>query len=420
MPTNNPRLVQRCGMSNYYNEFDPKAAAWLKQLIVDGHIPKGEVDERSITEVRPADLDGFRQCHFFAGIAGWSRALQLAGVDPDFPLWTGSCPCPPFSCAGKKKSCPQCSARSLLPHPFRTGVFACCECGHEWSADHRHLWPEFYRLIKEHRPPIIFGEQVAGPDGEIWLAGVRACLEIEGYGVGASDLCSASVGAPNIRQRLYWLAESRCSSDELRGRSRAPLAAPGETQGETQQRERSGNATGDGRTDGGLAVAGGEQVDASAALRLHADTRGRCGESDFKLGQPDGIGCEQRRESTAPARHGSSVEPASWDGVDRLGDTDAKGLEERPQSEGNLTMGNEGATVVAPGLGGGFWDDWRIVHFTDGKTRRLKPGIEPLAPRISGDLDLLRAYGNSINPYVAKEFVCACFEALEHLKTEIR
>lgn len=55
-------------MANYYNEFDPKAAAWLKQLIVDGLIPKGEVDERSIAEVRPADLVGFRQCHFFAGI----------------------------------------------------------------------------------------------------------------------------------------------------------------------------------------------------------------------------------------------------------------------------------------------------------------------------------------------------------------
>jgi len=53
---------------NYYNEFDPKAAAWLRQLIADGLIPPGRVDERSICDVQPGDLDGFIQCHFFAGM----------------------------------------------------------------------------------------------------------------------------------------------------------------------------------------------------------------------------------------------------------------------------------------------------------------------------------------------------------------
>lgn len=61
---------------NYYNEFDPKAAAALKQLIVDGLIPQGDVDDRSITEVTPSDLAGYTQCHFFAGIGGWSSALH--------------------------------------------------------------------------------------------------------------------------------------------------------------------------------------------------------------------------------------------------------------------------------------------------------------------------------------------------------
>ena len=32
----------------YYNEFDPMAAAWLRELIKAGLIPDGEVDERSI------------------------------------------------------------------------------------------------------------------------------------------------------------------------------------------------------------------------------------------------------------------------------------------------------------------------------------------------------------------------------------
>jgi len=80
-------------MSAYYNEFDPKAAAWLRELIKAGLIADGEVDERSIVDVRAVDLRGFRQCHFFAGIGGWSYALRLAGWSDDRAAWTGSCPC---------------------------------------------------------------------------------------------------------------------------------------------------------------------------------------------------------------------------------------------------------------------------------------------------------------------------------------
>ena len=64
---------------NYYNEFDPKAANWLCELIRCREIPDGVVDTRSITDVSPSDLEGFAQHHFFAGIGGWSLALRLAG-----------------------------------------------------------------------------------------------------------------------------------------------------------------------------------------------------------------------------------------------------------------------------------------------------------------------------------------------------
>lgn len=179
---------------SYYNEFDPYAAQWLRNLIAAGHIAPGDVDERSIVDVRPDDLAGYDQCHFFAGIGGWSRALRLAGWPDDRPVWTGSCPCQPFSAAGKRK-----------------GV-----------EDHRHLWPEFRRLIAECNPPVVFGEQVASADGRDWLSGVRADLEDLGYAVGAADLCAAGVGAPHIRQRLWWVADAgreRCDGVDtlLRG-----------------------------------------------------------------------------------------------------------------------------------------------------------------------------------------------------------
>src|SRR5579859_7846917 len=162
-----------------YNEIEPFAVKWLRALIEAGHLPHGQVDDRPIQELKGSDV-AVEIAHFFTGIGGWPLALQLAGWPDDAPVWTGSCPCQPFSAAGKRGG----------------------------TSDPRHLWPEFRRLIAECRPPTIFGEQVASKDGREWLAGVRADLEDLGYAVGAADLCAASAGAPHIRQRLFWVADA--------------------------------------------------------------------------------------------------------------------------------------------------------------------------------------------------------------------
>ena len=165
---------------NYYNEFNPKMAAWLRQLMEDGHIPIGDVDERSIKDVSPDDLSGYTQCHFFAGIGGWAYALKLAGWPEDRPIWTASCPCQPFSAPGLGLG----------------------------TDDPRHLWPEFLRLKKSKFPSVAIGEQVAGEAGGGWLAGVQTDVEAMGDQFAAADLCAASCGAPHKRQRLFWLAYS--------------------------------------------------------------------------------------------------------------------------------------------------------------------------------------------------------------------
>ncbi len=215
---------------NYYNEFNPKAAAWLRELIRQKQIPEGVVDERSITEVQPDDLVGYTQCHFFAGIAGWSLALRLAGWPEDKPVWTGSCPCQPFSCAGKG-----------------LGI-----------NDERHLWPEFARLITKRSPATIFGEQVASKDGREWLTGIRVDLEALGYAVGAADLCAASVGAPHIRQRLFWMAHATSGGrGEQRGTER-----PGSV----------GHINGGGAADGlADAESNGREVRADLHGKLHRE-----------------------------------------------------------------------------------------------------------------------------------------------------
>ena len=82
-------------MATYYNEIDPQAAQWLRNLIAAGHLPDGDVDTRSIEDVHPHEIRGYTQAHFFAGIGGWPLALRLAGWPDDRPVWTGSCPCFP-------------------------------------------------------------------------------------------------------------------------------------------------------------------------------------------------------------------------------------------------------------------------------------------------------------------------------------
>jgi len=181
----------------FYNEIGPHAAAWLRNLIAAGHIAPGVVDERSIVDLDPAELAGYTQCHFFAGIGVWSYALRLAGWPDDRPVWTGSCPCQPFSAAGKGE-------------------------GHQ---DERHLWPAWFRLIGERRPATVFGEQVASADGLAWLDAVCTDVETEGYAIGAADLCAAGVGAPHIRQRLFFVADAaRLGHSRVEGGDARPHA----------------------------------------------------------------------------------------------------------------------------------------------------------------------------------------------------
>lgn len=175
-------------MKVYYNEFDPKAGEWLKILIEKKLIPDGVVDTRSIKDVRADDLQGFTQCHFFAGIGGWNYALELAGIDPSEPLWTGSCPCQPYSQAGKG----------------------------EGFEDERDLWPVWFNLIKECKPAKVFGEQVKRAIKHGWLDRVYADMESENYACGSIVLGAHSVDAPHQRQRLYFGCVSVSDSNMLR------------------------------------------------------------------------------------------------------------------------------------------------------------------------------------------------------------
>jgi DNA (cytosine-5)-methyltransferase 1 len=184
-------------MAAYYNEIDPYAAQWLRNLIAAGHIAPGDVDERSINDVKADDLKNYTQCHFFAGIGVWSHALRLAGWPDDRPVWTGSCPCQPFSAAGKQQG----------------------------TADNRHLWPVWAELIRQRKPAVVFGEQVEAAIRHGWLDLVQADLEGIGYAVAPVGIPAAGFGAPHIRQRLWFVADTEHAGSPRAGRQPQPEGA---------------------------------------------------------------------------------------------------------------------------------------------------------------------------------------------------
>ena len=381
-------------MKTYYNEFDPKAAAWLRELITGGHIPAGDVDTRSIVDVKPEDLYGYDQCHFFAGIGGWAYALQLAGWSG--PVWTGSCPCQPFSNAGSQRG----------------------------TADERHLWPQFARLIAKCQPPVVFGEQVASKAGREWLAGVRADLEGVGYAVGAADLCAAGVGAPHIRQRLFWVADT--DSPGLEGRRLPEL------------RERAGErAAGAGGDVGGVEVADGSGRQGHVLLVPSLPPRpskaggvGIAYSAGWVSGEPSAEG-SRHRSSSEPTGGARRVEYAPGDGrIERgsesggrspSGGRESCGMAHPHQGEcGRITDGKggkldrqttgweQGDSQPEPSrVDGGFWSSYELIPCRDGKVRRIEPRTFPLAHGVPGRVGLLRGYGNAIVPEVAAEFVSA-------------
>lgn len=336
---------------HYYNEFDKYAAQWLRNLIAAGHIAPGDVDDRSISDVRPSDLVGYTQCHFFAGIGGWSLALRLAGWPDDRPVWTGSCPCQPFSVAGQGAG----------------------------TADERHLWPHWFHLVRAQRPPVVFGEQVEAAIAHGWLDLVQDDLEGEGYAFAPIGLPAAGVGAPHIRQRLWFVADAVSA-----GRSQR-WAEP-----------RDGSATRNGSA-GQLAYNNnsGPQGREPVRQRTPECTTGS-GRVVGKLGVPDSTGPQSGWQAPETPRYRSATESAGqWD-------------DETVVHASGEQMGVPGRTWESRGTSPWFRCDW--LPCRDGKWRPVEPGTFPLAHGVSGRVGRLRAYGNAIVPQVAAEVIRAYME----------
>lgn len=349
----------------YYNEIDPFAAQWLRNLIAAGHIAPGEVDERSIEDVTPDDLRGFTQCHFFAGIGVWSHSLRLAGWPDDRPVWTGSCPCQPFSAAGKG----------------------------DGFADERHLWPHFFHLISECGPQHVFGEQVASGNANTWFDLVQADLEGVGYAFGLVPFTSAGIGAPHIRERAYWVANAGS------GRYDRRTAAAG-------QETRAGAGIAIGVGIGGLGNANVARLEGLSGNDCAAGREGATGPAAAPgvhdgLANTEGSGRRERIENIAGVRIGNAEEGAAG----------------RFAKHGGMV--NEFRPLEV----NGFWRDADWLFCRDGKWRPVEPGtfplvdgaaarlgrVEPGMARVasSNRVGRLKGYGNAINAQAAAAFIRA-------------
>ena len=346
----------------YYNEIDPHAAAWLRELIKQGLIAPGDVDERSIIDVKPADLMGYDQCHFFAGIGVWSYALRQAGWPDDKPVWTGSCPCQPFSTAGKGRG----------------------------KKDERHLWPEMFRLIGECKPDAVFGEQVGSKAGIDWLDDVQTDLERAGYTSGAVTFPACSIGSPHQRQRTYWVAQSELHEHKrkIAGGAGIPEAA------------KIGNRKG--ITFAGQSGGANTYVSSGMANSVSESSKRGTG----------GILREKTQVSSKGEFNGDMRVGLANDGEDGgLADNNEAGSqrrlpgrEDKERENINGHAGRDGS-ISRPAPTNGIWRDVDWLYCRDGKWRPVEPGTFPLANGAAERVGRLRGYGNAIVAEQAKIFI---------------
>ncbi|MDI1263884.1 MAG: DNA cytosine methyltransferase [bacterium] len=373
----------------YYNEHDKFAAAWLRNLIAAGHIAPGDVDERDIRDVRPVDLRGYTQCHFFAGIGVWSYALRRAGWPDRRPVWTWSEPCQPFSAAGR-------------------GLGA---------ADERYLRPHMHHLVRACRPVSCFGEQVASKDGLAWLDTLQSDMEGEDYTFGAFDLCAAGFGAPHIRQRLYWLADA--GHDD-----RAARAAWGQFKPETPVVKRPASFGFAGRlANDDEHGRQGRPFETVLGTRRgqEGNEAGRSGgslaEQRVVVGNTNSTGSLAGREGRAALGYGRAADAASGFGLldDAIGDGWGTRRYDDVRHDRLVAYSANGNSPTGPVNGVWRNADWLLCR--DGKWRPVEAGTFPLAHGAPSRVGRLRAYGNAIVATQAEEFIGAWLDAEnEHLR----
>ena len=294
--------------------------------------------------------------------------IKTDGVFP-IDIITGGYPCQPFSVAGRKKG----------------------------EEDPRHLWPEYFRLVKELRPTWVIGENVSGHI-KLGLDTVIEDLESEGYAARTFSISASSIGANHQRERVWIIANSErngLTTSEKRGGFEKTISEQQKRENNTFNSEgtssiplSSKNVEDTRQHGGGLEPSG----------NTESIGRGSLEKTERSTNADQTSGSSQRGEIMADTKNIGSI-LSSHEG-ERQGNSTRR-------SEGQLegdgeTMANTSSERTSRGETG--WEDAENV----GQSSRrpwdgwwdIEPNVGRVANGVPKRVDRLKSLGNSLVPSI--------------------
>ena len=261
----------------------------------------------------------------------------------EFPeIITGGFPCQPFSVAGSRKG----------------------------TDDNRHLWPEMFRIIKEFKPRWVIGENVRGivsiQDGLVFET-VCTDLESEGYEVQTFNIPAVGVGAPHKRERIWIVANSRCSIRREQSSRNSESIGSG-TFKETERSTDTSEITG-------------------SSERTETMANSNTGNVEAGRERQGGICREDTSEGQSNNATGSS---------EVMANTNSERQQEQCRPKSIQEEGNE-LECSSSQSGGNFWD--------------IEPDVGRVVNGLPGRVHRLKGLGNAIVPQIAEEIGRAIMKA---------
>ena len=261
----------------------------------------------------------------------------------EFPeIITGGFQCQPFSVAGSRKG----------------------------TDDNRHLWPEMFRIIKEFKPRWVIGENVRGivsiQDGLVFET-VCTDLESEGYEVQTFNIPAVGVGAPHKRERIWIVANSRCSIRREQSSRNSESIGSG-TFKETERSTDTSEITG-------------------SSERTETMANSNTGNVEAGRERQGGICREDTSEGQSNNATGSS---------EVMANTNSERQQEQCRPKSIQEEGNE-LECSSSQSGGNFWD--------------IEPDVGRVVNGLPGRVHRLKGLGNAIVPQIAEEIGRAIMKA---------
>jgi len=324
----------------------------------------------------------------------------------EFPeIITGGFPCQPFSVAGSRKG----------------------------TDDNRHLWPEMFRIIKEFKPRWVIGENVRGivsiQDGLVFET-VCTDLESEGYEVQTFNIPAVGVGAPHKRERIWIVANSRCSirreqssrnsesigsgtfKETERSTDTSEITRPSErteTMADTNIDGAKRNQPEDGQRS--RTQQSSEDVADSNTGNVEAgrERQGRICKENTKEGQSNNVtgssevmantkskGTREDNKGLRSGTSGISGRQGTIRTKENVANTDGERQQEQCRPKSIQEEGNE-LECSSSQSGGNFWD--------------IEPDVGRVVNGLPGRVHRLKGLGNAIVPQIAEEIGRAIMKA---------